>query len=308
MTMWLILMRAVHIGACLLFFGVFVFDRVIASKLPNVQNEIGEYWKTRLRVMSWTLPTVILVSGVAWFALVAMTMSGQPFHMSIVKIVWAQTEFGVVSKIRLVFLVAATVLCSFQRSAPDVRSFAAWVQTLAAGCLLGSLAWAGHGQEGSGWHLLADVVHLLAAGIWPAGLLPLLLLLRRVRRVAGSQDWPAMSVLVSRFSAISLVTVLVLAITGTVNAIYLVGTLSHLVEQPYGRWLLAKIILLCMALAVASVNLLRLKPRLMVEGLESDRAAATAEQMQRNVQCELALGLGIVVVVAVLGILPPAIQ
>jgi putative copper resistance protein D len=308
MTVWLILTRAVHIGACLPFFGVFVFDRVIASGLPNGRNEIGEYWKTRLCMISRVLPVLILVSGLAWFALVATTMSGQPFQTDILKIVWGQTQFGVVSKIRVVFLIAATVLCCFQRSAPDVRNFAAWAQTLAAGCLLGSLAWAGHGQEDSRWHLLADVVHLLAAGVWPAGLLPLLLLLRRARRIAGPQDWPAMSVLVSRFSAVSLVTVLVLAITGTANAIYLVGTFSNLVGQPYGRWLFAKIIFFCVALAVAAVNLLRLKPRLMVERLEPEKAAATAAQLQMNVQCELLMGLAIVAVVAVLGILPPAIQ
>jgi|HubBroStandDraft_5_1064220.scaffolds.fasta_scaffold262631_1 putative copper resistance protein D len=308
MTVWLMLIRAIHIGACLLFFGMFVFDRGIASRLPNGQNEIGEYWKDRLRMISWALPVVVLVSGMAWFALVAMTMSGQPFQAGIMKIVWAQTQFGVVSKIRLIFLVAATVLCCFQRSAPDVRNFAAWVQTLAAGCLLGSLAWAGHGLEGSRWHLLADVVHLLAAGVWPAGLLPLLLLLRRARRIAGPRDWPGMSVVVSRFSAISLVTVSVLATTGTVNAIYLVGTFPHLVGQPYGRWLLAKIIVFSVALVIAAFNLLRLKPRLMMERLEPEKAAATVAQIQRNVQYELVLGLGIVAVVAVLGILPPASQ
>lgn len=306
MTEWLILSRAVHISACLLFFGVLVFDRITASRLEIRQGSMGGYWESRLRITSWVLLPVILVSGIAWFALVAMTMSGQPLDAGILKIVWAQTQFGAVSKIRLIFLIAATVLSCFQRSAPDVRRFAVWVQMLAAGCLLSSLAWAGHGQEGPPWHIMADVVHLLAAGVWPAGLLPLLFLLRRARRVAGPQDWPDMSVLVSRFSAVSLATVLVLAITGTANAIYLVGSFPNLVAQPYGRWLSAKIIFFCVALAIAAVNLFRLKPRLSVEKLQPEKAAATVAQLQRNVQYELALGSGIVAVVAVLGILPPA--
>lgn len=305
MTVWLVLSRAVHIGACLLFFGALVFDRVTAPVLAGRQSELGENWNRNLRVISWVLPPVILVSGMAWFGLVAMTMSGQPLAINILKIVWTQTQFGAVSKVRLVFLFTATVLSWFHRSAPEVRRFAAGVQTVATGCLLASLAWAGHGQEGPRWHLLADVVHLLAAGVWPAGLLPLLLVLHGARRIAGAQDWSCMSVLVSRFSSVSLATVLVLAITGTANAIYLVGSFSNLIGQPYGRWLLAKIIFFGVALAIASVNLLRLKPRLIAERFDPGKAGATAARLRRNVQFELALGSGIVAVVAVLGILPP---
>lgn len=308
MTIWIILTRAVHFGACLLFFGVFIFDRFTARGLANEETEIGRRWKTRLRVFSRILPAVILVSGVAWFALVAVTMSGQPLTIEILKVVWAQTQFGAVSKIRLCFLGAAAVLSCFQKSALQAHQFARWVQTLAAGCLLASLAWAGHGQEGARWHLIADVAHLLAAGIWPAGLFPLLLLLRTARTIAEPHDWRSIAILVSRFSAISLVTVLVLALTGTANALFLVGNLSNLVGQPYGRWLLAKIIFFCLAVAIAGINLFRLTPRLMVEHPNAERALATTAQLQTNVQFELILGSGIVVVVAVLGILPPAMH
>ena len=308
MTSWLILTRAVHMGACLLFFGMFVFDRFTASILATRQSEIAEYWKYRVRIISWVLLPVILASGIAWFALTAMTMSGQPLQIDILKIVWAQTQFGAVWKIRLVFLLAAVVLSWFLRSPPDVRGFAAWIEMVAGGCLLGSLAWAGHGQESSRWHLLADVLHLLAAGVWPAGLVPLFLLLRRARRIAGPEDWESMARVVSRFSAVSLATVLALALTGTVNAWYLVGSFSNLVSEPYGRWVLAKIIVFCVALAVAAVNFLRLKPRLAAEHSQPERAKATVAQLQTNVQIELTLGSGIVAVVAVLGILPPAIH
>ena len=308
MTFWLILSRAVHIGACMLFFGIFVFDRYMAPIFATGRSEIAEYWKTCLRVISWVLLPLILVSGIAWFVLTAMTMSGQPLQVDILKIVWAQTQFGTVWKIRFVFLLAVAVLTWFLRSPPTVQKFAARAQTVANGCLLGSLAWAGHGQESSRWHLLADVLHLLAAGIWPAGLLPLFLLLRRASKATGRDGWQSMAMVVSRFSAVSLVTVLLLVLTGTVNAWFLVGSFPNLVEEPYGRWVLAKIVLFCVALAIASVNLLRLKPRLLIEQSQPDMAAATLAQLRTNVQFELALGSGIIAVVAVLGILPPAIH
>lgn len=310
MTMWLVLTRAVHFGACLSFFGIFNFDRFIASALPQQKFEVSVYWESRLRFFSLILLPLIFVSAIAWFALVAMTMSGQPLQMDILKIVWKRTQFGTVWKIRLIFFLVATTLAIFAcfLKSPALKRYATWFQLGISGCLLGSLAWAGHGQESSPWHLFADVLHLLAAGIWPAGLLPLFLLLRKSRRLTDSPDWLSMSVLVRRFSAISLAAVSLLTVTGFVNSWFLVGSIPNLFSQPYGRWLLAKIIFFCAALVVASVNLLRLKPRLQAESSSSEKAIATVAQLQTNVQLELFLGMAIIVVVAVLGILPPAIQ
>jgi putative copper export protein len=57
--------------------------------------------------------------------------------------------------------------------------------------------------------------------------------------------------------------------------------------------------------AIGAVNLLRLKPRLLIENSQSQNAEATVTQLQFNVQTELVLGTAIVIVVAILGILPP---
>ncbi|HUB87720.1 MAG TPA: CopD family protein, partial [Verrucomicrobiae bacterium] len=171
-----------------------------------------------------------------------------------------------------------------------------------AGALLGSLAWAGHGQEDSVWHLVADILHLLIAGIWPAGLLPFALLLRKLRRTSE----PAIVPLVRRFSAWSLFGAAVLAASGLVNAWFLVGSFSNLVGQVYGRWLLAKIILFAAAVSIGAVNLLRLKPRLSTESPQTKNFEATAAQLQFNVRMELFLATAVIVIVAILGILPPA--
>jgi putative copper export protein len=64
----------------------------------------------------------------------------------------------------------------------------------------------------------------------------------------------------------------------------------------------------CAVLVVAGFNLLWLKPRLVASRGQPDQANATVAQLQKNVQFELALGSGIIAIVAVLGVLPPAIQ
>jgi len=310
MTTWLILSRAIHIGACLLFFGILAFDRFIASAKAQRTSEMTDYWQARVRSIGLILLPLILISGAAWFVLVAMAMSGQSLQMDVLKTVWEQTLFGAVWKIRLLFFliaIVATALSSFIKSKNLQIKFLLWFQLTLNGCLLGSLAWAGHGQESSPWHLFADVLHLLGAGFWPAGLLPLFLLLRKSRQLANKTDWLSMAELVNRFSTMSLAAVALLVITGFVNSWFLVGSIPNLFEQPYGRWLLIKIVFFCVSLSIAAVNLLRLKPRLLVEN-SAEMSKTTVVQLQRNVQIELFLGLAIVIVVAVLGILPPAIH
>lgn len=306
MTAWLVVTRFAHFSACLMFFGVFFFDRFLAPVAAG--PKIRGYWQRCDYIFSWILLPVVLVSGIGWFVLTAKMMSGQPLDASVLKVVWSQTEFGHLWKIRLLFWGVALVLSFFQRPNVASREFAAWVMALAAGCMAASLAWTGHGRETSRWHLFADVLHLLGAGIWPMGLLPLFLLVRKARRIAGPEDWPSLAALVNRFSTISLAAVSLMIITGTVNAWFLVGSFSNLIGRPYGHWLLAKLGIFCAALAVAAVNWLRLRRRLAAEQAQPARALATTARLQRNVQFELVLGLGIVAVVGVLGILPPAIE
>ena len=304
-TELLVLTRAIHFGACLLFFGIFAFDRFIAALiLGGRESATADYWKSCIRSFGLVLLPVIFFSGIAWFILVAMTMSGQPSQFEILKTVWTQTQFGTVWKIRFIIwcvAVAATACSRFFRSHPLLQKSLVWSQLFLGGALLGSLAWAGHGQEDSGWHLSADVLHLLVAGLWPTGLLPFALLLRKLRQTSD----PSVVLLVRRFSAMSLLSVSLLVATGLVNSWFLVGSVANLFGQTYGRWLVAKIVLFGVAVAIGAVNLLRLKPRLSVEPLQSEGTQATA-QLQFNVQVELILGVVIVFVVAVLGILPPA--
>jgi copper resistance protein D len=309
-TTWLILARAVHLGACLLLFGVFAFDRFVATAIAaHDKTEIGSYWQMRIRFFNLILLPAILLSGIAWFALVAMTMRGQSLTAEILKTVWTQTQFGMVWKVRLIFWLAAAIIAMlfhFFKTNTLLQKNLIWLQLCFSGILLGSLAWAGHGQETSIWHLLADILHLLVAGFWPTGLLPFFLLLKKLRQTTELPCWNLIATLVHRFSALSLGSVAVLAATGFINSWFLAGSFSNLLEQTYGRWLLAKIILFCFAVAIGAVNLLWLKPRLTLEKFPVENSEAAAAQLQFNIQVELFLGITIVIVVAVLGILPPA--
>src|SRR5262249_24902570 len=145
-------------------------------------------------------------------------------------------------------------------------------------------------------------------GLWFGGLLPLALALGRVRglpphvaaRVAGSEA--------RRFSRLAFVSVKALVVTGAYNAWIQVGSIPALLGTSYGRWLVAKIALLLGVLGLAASNRYVLTPRLV--GASASRSDAdvwaTVRRLRHQVLVEAAIGSGILVVVAVLGLTTPA--
>jgi Copper resistance protein D len=67
-----------------------------------------------------------------------------------------------------------------------------------------------------------------------------------------------------RFSLVSLVTVVTLAITGSINGYFLVGTIHALAATVYGRLLELKMAIFGAMVAIGAFNLLWLKPRIVV--------------------------------------------
>jgi uncharacterized membrane protein len=128
--------------------------------------------------------------------------------------------------------------------------------------------------------------------------LPLTLLLASARD-AQDQSMPLLlRAATFRFSTVGLFAVGTLLATGIVNAAILVGSLPALLETIYGNLLLAKIGLFAAMVCVAAINRLHLRPRL--------PNAGAIRQLARNTWIETGLGLSIIVIVSVLGILPPA--
>jgi putative copper resistance protein D len=281
--MYFVLARFFHFAACLLVFSVCVFDRFIVS--PSM----SEYWN---RLAKWLIAIampIALLSGIAWFAAVVIQMSNESLSMHDVRSVWGQTQFGTLCKLRLIVWICLLLLFWFRLK---------WVSLISSGIFLLSLAWAGHGQTGSSppLHLFADVFHLLAAGVWPTSLLPLALLMWRMRK--DENRWIGLTVVVRRFSLMSIAAVTLLLVSGIANSYFLVDHFSQLFFTTYGRVLLVKIVLFILMVAIGAVNLLILKPRL----------PGSASQLQWTVSTELVLMTAVLIVVAILGLLPPALQ
>ena len=147
-------------------------------------------------------------------------------------------------------------------------------------------------------HRAADVAHLLAAGAWLGGLVPLASLLAKVRHVS---ELAFATKVTRRFSTLGLIAVGTILLTGVMNSYILVGSIAALTDTDYGRLLLVKLSLFGVMLSIAAVNRFRITP-----GLSNSRSGAiAARQLQRNSLVEAGFGLAILGIVGALGALPP---
>jgi len=140
------------------------------------------------------------------------------------------TEFGHVWCWHLGFAVALLALAAM----PRLR-WLAGAATLAALLLLASLGLTGHAAMDMGGgvnHEINQMAHLVAGGLWLGGLVPLGVLLRRAVRPDGADYIALARTALPHFSQIGYVAVALLAITGTVNSVMLVGSFGAFVTTP----------------------------------------------------------------------------
>jgi putative copper resistance protein D len=325
----LIAVRAVHVAASVAAAGAVLFRLWVAA--PALRSVGSLPWRTRLdrqlNTIAWSSLAVVFVSAAVWLLLIAAEVSGQPLGdvlgSGAVATLLASTRFGHVWLARIAIALALGVY--LLRAKPDVSPLSPQGCAAAAltAALLAALALAGHGGATPGAagvvHLIADMAHAIAAGVWVGGLLPLALLLAGVR---GAADAPALAAArdaTRRFSNLGLVSVATLLATGIVNTIFLAGSVPALLGTRYGRLLLLKIFLFLAMVAIAAVNRLKLTPQLLVHDPEKwvpvfgkDHAQTISSSalrwLTRNAAVEAALGLGIVIIVGALGTIPPALH
>jgi len=148
---------------------------------------------------------------------------------------------------------------------------------------------------GRGWAILADYVHLIAAAVWLGGLLLLALLLWQLRQQASPQDMAALRHTVRRFSLLATVAVFVLLFTGLFSSLVQLHTFSALWSTAYGWVLLAKIFLVFVALGIALLN-----KRIVDRATDSSALVTNYRTFLRQVGGESLLGVGVMLVVAML--------
>ena len=315
----LVAARAVHFAAMMMLEGAIVFRFLIAAPILRAADD--EAQRALHRLLAWTVWLGLLVgvvSGAAWLILLAGRIRGltpvETLSQGVAWTVLTQTRFGETWQVRsiLTVLVALSIF-ALNRGSPNSERWRGAISIVLAAGLVGALAWAGHGAatpEAIGdVQLIADVLHLVAAGIWIGGLLPLTAILMIARRTGDVRSIAIAAEATRRFSVLGVASVLTLLVSGMINTYVLAGSMPALVGTPYGRLLLIKIGLFVAMVSIAAFNREGLTPRLASAAAgETSRVHGALVPLVRNSLMELALGLAILVVVGALGILTPGLH
>ena len=304
----LILVRALHVAALISLLGSLAFRLLVAEPALAMAGSVltdGERMRRSLRRIAWTSLIVAVLSGVAWLLLEAQSMSGLPLPQAlsgdVLGKVLLETRFGLdgIARLALAIVLALALLVHRSRLADGIAL------VTAAGMLCG-LAWIGRAGATHGgeivFGLVADALHLLAAGIWLGGMLPLARLLALAFR---ETSWLEVArVATRRFVSLGVASIGVLLASGLANAWFLVSGIPSLLGTPYGQVLLLKLLLFAIMAMLAAVTRQRLLPALVF----SATPFRALRELQWDAIIQALLGLAILMLGVVLGAMSPAEQ
>lgn len=250
------ILTALQYLSLLVFAGLNLFDRAVLRTYGTVDARSA-------LVLRWTGAGAVATS-ILLVPASALNVTGDPLTAIFTPAAWrVGLLWGPVTAAAVV-LAGVTGAYLLATRMPERRHLhtLALVPALLA---LGAPVLVGHSQViGPRALMIAlDLGHLLAGSFWAGGLVGLLLFLAAARVVTRGEDGAGAvraAHVVERFSRLAVWTVVLLATSGTVMAIRIVGSFDTLFSTGYGWTLLAKLAILVPVLAVAGYNRFRLLP------------------------------------------------
>lgn len=295
----LVVARWVHFLCLMIVFGASLFW----FYAPRGRAKSGS-----LRAAAWTQRVIALaaylalLSAVAWVASSLATMVGgfgAILDRDALEAFFLDTSFGPIWLLRFAILLALVfVIASAPRAPTSLCAFL-------SGAALASQAWLGHAAMRTGTELVVELssymAHVLAAGAWIGGLLPLARLLASRGSKPGEAPLSDCRAALRSFSNVGIFAVALIFLSGIANSVFRLKFLSDLFSTPYGFVILAKALLFFLMLIAAAANRWRLMPRL--ENAGEEEAAMLA--LRRNILLEQGLGVFVLGLAALLGTMAP---
>ena len=282
------LLRGIHVAALISLSGTLAFLVLVApTSLAEAVGKAPLLRRRLLRVAGISAACAFL-SGVAWLTTetaviagadgVAMTLRALPavaFH----------TQFGHWLVARDVLLLVIFPLLRQSRVLIAIATPMAAI-ALALQPMLGHAGATG-GNLGNTL-ITSEVMHLLAAGTWLGGLLPLFITI-------GTLPYRAAATACFNFTPIGLSAVLILGGTATLQVVEFMGGLAGLFGTGYGHVALVKLGLFLALLTLAAINRLVLTERLLGKTQDAGR-----RHIRMSIAIEAALGALVIMTAAFL--------
>jgi putative copper resistance protein D len=204
-----------------------------------------------------------------------------------------------------VLLVGRVRLWSLKGAAPGEKSpGAVWwgLWALLGAALLATTTFSGHSTVAKppALAVVNDITHLMFSATWFAGIIILAVALPDgwIDRGASAR-LQLLAPAISRFARVAMITITVVAVTGTLNSFLHIGRLDDMFDSTYGQTLSVKILFFIGILAFGGVNHYVVEKRLAVAhatGTEKDAVLV----FRKTIAAELAIALTVMLLTGLL--------
>jgi putative copper export protein/mono/diheme cytochrome c family protein len=290
------LLRGVHLAALMSLFGTLLFLAVVVPDATTANAAEAIRTRALLVRLGRVSAACALIAGMAWLTIASAVIAGTrgiAMTMHAVPVVALQTQFGKWILLRLILLIAALVL-PFGRHLPRAGAIVLAGAAVAVQPLIGH---AGAIGGSLGIELIAsEALHLLAAGAWLGGLLPLFIAIRVLPADAATTACRG-------FTPIGLSAVVVLAGTAVVQVADFIGGMPGLFGTVYGQIALLKVGVFLVLLLLAAINRF-----VLTERIAGAAHAVARRRMRRSIAAETVLGALVVITAGFLASSTPGVH
>ena len=299
----LVAARGAAVTGLLSAFGTIAF-RVLVAPKPFVQMQPARADAAKIQLL-WLAQLSLAVSlagTMAWLLVQAADMADAgsiAAAFAALPVVLAKTSFGHVVVLQAAALLILSAVLGWRDRMPRQRA-------ALAVALLAVAVQSGHSHAfsmvpGPSLLLACDIVHLLGAGGWLGGLVPLLLLVRSASAKAGAAA-------ARGFSPLGQLCIGALVVSAAIQGWVLVASVPGLIGTAYGWLVLVKLVLFAALLGFAWCNRFRLAPALMQGASLQDDPERARRVLVRSITWQTGFGVAIVIAAVVLSELPPAMH
>ena len=284
-------------------FGWTAFWLLGLRRLDWVRQDEGWMALTLAAICAPLISIALMLVSIASMMGVSITALDWPMIEAMIR----STDLGIAFLIRMVLLVVG--MCALLASRYNK---AGW--PIAAGCFavaLITLGWSGHAAATEGaigiLHRLTNGVHLLAAGLWLGAICWFLVLTVKSHRRLGCMPAEPLLRTMHGFAPLGIGLVATVSLTGLINAQLTFGLqkTGHVLNTPYGLLLAAKVILVGAMLALGAHNSRIVRRGAINDFRRSVEPSVSLSNLRKNLVSELALGVGVIGLIAVIGTLSP---
>ena len=300
-----VIVRWLGFTALLTAIGAVAFAFVVLGLLRRTEPDTDTVPLMRTRAAAVGLWASVALLAVALMRLMAQSFAmhgpGQAFSASFVGSMLTNTVWGWGWMLQLVASIVA--IGAFYMAARGKS--AGWaLAAVACVALAVTPALSGHAASAprlTGVAIASDTLHVIGAAGWLGSLLLLLAVGIPVAMQRGEgQRGATVARLVNAFSPTALAFAGLAVLTGVFSGWLHIGLSSALWESDYGRTLLIKLAILSVVIATGAYNWLKVKP-----ALGDDLGA---QRIRRSATVEVAVGVLVLIVTAVLVATPPPME